>query len=310
MEEQYKPFFLSKEFDEDGEGEEESPVVNRYAYRDEFDGITNEEMDELQRRSPLLNPDLVTDEEISFLKHEMLSYLSQPISMVDKSTASLVVPMDVRLLFSQMLVNTVKPGAPFVRHNFARLTTVDQRLFQWQMFGDRIEPFMAPLRLLLSNRDYLRTSCPTDDQLRQSPLNAQSRLARSFYEKEGALLARPLITTLEHHLDCTLRQVFVCYDHFLFLLEWPLEPRFRMAVAFCAVEMLWEREVFEAQLTEKEGGVMTLHRADVIEEIVPVDEMDEVVVTQPGAKISKAVLELVRKTRLSYLNYAYVSCDK
>lgn len=234
-----------------------------YKDYDDFleDNMSVEKYAKQVKTNPLLNPDLVTIEEINNIKQGMVNSFRHPINI--SKTAALLNGMerDIKytdsinddLLFSQLRDDEKTVKKSFVLHNFDKKSVYYDRLYKWIIFKDITELMMAPIPYL-SKSDVAPLLLSNTKANRPKLYDLQLRIARPGVSHINVM---ELVNGCEEHMSGQLVKLIVRGDRLVFVFEWGREKSFMFFMYFKVIAPSWTKTEYDP------ACVLNLHRTDL-----------------------------------------------
>lgn len=271
----------------------------------DVEGCSTEELKRLKRELEKTNKHF-TDEEIDDLKLLLATKMDETITIAKQKPMAI----DYNLLVQQM--NT-KNHQGLLFHNFTKKEKTYEKLYEWPMFSNTIEPFFKPIhfRIFKKGGDDLASSSSSSSQHADEVMavsnktQLQNILILSHFKRLNKTTCQTIIGSLECELQCLLTEAIILGDTVCFLFEWINANPFLFIIGFRIDFKLKEEEKTDESvkttLKTFESRHYKLNREDILGE----DSTKSKGSTKKAAFNIRWLRRATRDASLSYLYYAY-----
>jgi hypothetical protein len=272
----------------------------------DVEGCSTEELKRLKKELEKTNK-YFTDAEIDDLKLLLATKMDETITIAKQKPMAI----DYNLLFQQM--NT-KNQQGHLFHNFTRKEKTYEKLYEWPMFCNTIEPFFKPIHFRIFKKasgNLASSSSPQQQHINDEVMTISNKtqlqniLIFSHFKTLNKITCQTIIGSLECELQCLLTEAVILGDTVCFLFEWINANPFLFIIGFRIDFKLKEEEKTDESVKRTlktfESQYYKLNREDILGE----DSTKSKDSTKKPVFNIRWLRRAIRDASLSYLYYAY-----
>lgn len=239
--------------------------------KDTFAALSEREFKKLKRDSPWIRDDYYTGDEMNNLVSQISEKKGRPVQLssytadIDAGENGLLEPLVLYREIGEVFRQTRDYG-PLV-HQFKKHSQEFKRLYEWHIYTETTEPFIAPVqhhvrkRLVREERQHQKTSLVLSDK--HLTTSVQNMLIDSFFQPTTLITTPELVEPLENILDAKLHRLIVFRDTVFFFFQWGDPMPFIFVVAFGLSIGKLSGDLKTRRLAH--NNVVTLQRKDIME---------------------------------------------
>lgn len=266
----------------------------------DVEGCSTEELNRLKQEIHKVNKSF-TDEEINDLKDILANKLDESITLSKQQP----VEINYNLLFRQFNeIQQQQQQHSLLFHNFTKKEKAFEKLYQWSIFSNTIEPFFKPIHFRLFKKK-LPLESYNENQSLDNKVYLQNTIIMSHFNPLTKITCNTLIGSLECELQGIIIECILFQDCIYFMIEWMNTHPFLFIIAFKIKLAIDDNDYNDESIKKTIEKIKIEHqklsRHDLLD-----DESTKIIKSTKKTTFNIQWLrKAVRNASLSYIYYAY-----